>query len=81
MAGACSGSTSGGIKVFRFQIAMALLKKQLLNLIHPSGIFIQRYNKRPVNEEIIRSVVAFGLTFSSLSWYWLARYRQWDWIR
>ncbi|EJL6277985.1 TrkH family potassium uptake protein [Vibrio cholerae] len=63
MAGACSGSTSGGIKVFRFQIAMALLKKQLLNLIHPSGIFIQRYNKRPVNEEIIRSVVAFGLTF------------------
>lgn len=63
MAGACSGSTSGGIKVFRFQIAMALLKKQLLNLIHPSGIFIQRYNKRPVNEEVIRSVVAFGLTF------------------
>ncbi|WP_119468849.1 TrkH family potassium uptake protein [Vibrio cholerae] len=63
MAGACSGSTSGGIKVFRFQIAMALLKKQLLNLIPPSGIFIQRYNKRPVNEEIIRSVVAFGLTF------------------
>ncbi|EGU17778.1 potassium uptake protein TrkH [Vibrio mimicus SX-4] len=63
MAGACSGSTSGGIKVFRFQIAMALLKKQLLNLVHPSGIFIQRYNQRPVNEEIIRSVVAFGLTF------------------
>ncbi|MGL4191361.1 MAG: TrkH family potassium uptake protein [Vibrio sp.] len=63
MAGACSGSTSGGIKVFRFQIAMALLKKQLLNLIHPSGIFIQRYNQRPVNEEIIRSVVAFALTY------------------
>ena len=63
MAGACSGSTSGGIKIFRFQIAAALLKKQMMKLIHPSGIFVQRYNHRPVNDDIVRSVVAFGLTF------------------
>lgn len=63
MAGACSGSTSGGIKVFRFQIAMTLLNKQIMKLIHPSGIFVQRYNQRPVNDDIVRSVVAFGLMF------------------
>ncbi|MBF9001077.1 MULTISPECIES: TrkH family potassium uptake protein [Vibrio] len=63
MTGACSGSTAGGIKIFRFQIAMALLKKQMMNLIHPSGVFVQRYNQRPVNEDIVRSVVAFGITF------------------
>ncbi|MGD8112616.1 TrkH family potassium uptake protein [Vibrio sp. TRT 21S02] len=63
MAGACSGSTSGGIKVFRFQIAMTLLNKQMMKLIHPSGVFVQRYNQRPVNDDIVRSVVAFGLTF------------------
>lgn len=63
MAGACSGSTSGGIKVFRFQIAMTLLNKQIMKLIHPSGIFVQRYNHRPVNDDIVRSVVAFGLMF------------------
>ncbi|PMH45386.1 potassium transporter TrkH [Vibrio sp. 10N.286.49.B3] len=63
MMGACSGSTSGGIKVFRFQIALTLLNKQMLKLIHPSGVFIQRYNHRPVNDDIIRSVVAFGLMF------------------
>lgn len=63
MTGACSGSTAGGIKIFRFQIAMALLKKQMLNLIHPNGVFVQRYNQRPVNEDIVRSVVAFGITF------------------
>ncbi len=62
-AGACSGSTSGGIKVFRFQIAMTLLNKQIMKLVHPSGIFVQRYNHRPVNDDIVRSVVAFGLTF------------------
>lgn len=63
MIGACSGSTSGGIKIFRFQIAFTLLNKQMMKLIHPSGVFIQRYNKRPVNDDIVRSVVAFGLTF------------------
>ncbi|GAM71037.1 potassium uptake protein trkH [Vibrio sp. JCM 19236] len=63
MMGACSGSTAGGIKVFRFQIANTLLKIQMMKLIHPSGVFVQRYNKRTVNDEIIRSVVAFSLTF------------------
>jgi trk system potassium uptake protein TrkH len=63
MAGACSGSTAGGIKIFRFQIAMTLLNKQIMKLVHPSGVFVQRYNQRPVNDDIVRSVVAFGLMF------------------
>lgn len=61
--GACSGSTSGGIKIFRFQVALSLLKKQFLQLIHPSAIIVQKYNQRPVTEEIVRSVVAFAITF------------------
>jgi trk system potassium uptake protein TrkH len=63
IAGACSGSTSGGVKIFRFQVAFALLKKQMMRLIHPSGVFVQRYNQRPVNDDIINSVVAFALSF------------------
>lgn len=61
--GACSGSTAGGIKIFRFQIAATLLNKQMMRLVHPSGVFVQKYNQRPVNDDIIRSVVAFVLTF------------------
>lgn len=63
LSGACSGSTAGGIKIFRFQIAITLLNKQMMKLIHPSGVFVQRYNQRPVNDDIVRSVVAFGITF------------------
>ncbi len=63
MTGACSGSTSGGIKLFRFQVALSLLKIQLLKLIHPSGVFVQRYNRKKVGEDIVRSVVAFSLLF------------------
>jgi trk system potassium uptake protein TrkH len=63
MTGACSGSTSGGIKLFRFQVARSLLKIQLMKLIHPRGVFVQRYNRKKVSEDIVRSVVAFSLLF------------------
>ena len=61
--GGCSGSTTGGAKIFRFQIAFSLLKKHIHQLVHPSGLFIQRYNNRTVNEDIVRALVAFAITF------------------
>lgn len=61
--GACSGSTAGGIKIFRFQIAMSLLKRQLLLLMHPRGIFPQKYNNRIVSDDILRSLIAFVLAY------------------
>lgn len=61
--GACSGSTSGGLKIFRIQIAGALFQKQARQLMHPAGVFPQKYNGRPVNDAIIRSIVAFVLGY------------------
>ncbi|MFM2486912.1 TrkH family potassium uptake protein [Celerinatantimonas yamalensis] len=71
LVGACSGSTAGGLKIFRLQIAATLFHKQVRQLLYPRGIFPQRYNGRPVNDDIVRSVVAFtvayGLTIIVLS--------------
>ncbi|PCF95745.1 TrkH family potassium uptake protein [Vreelandella nigrificans] len=61
--GGCSGSTSGGMKVFRFQIAMMMLLNQLRYLIHANGVFTSRYNHQPVTSDISRSVVAFSFFF------------------
>ena len=61
--GACSGSTSGGFKLFRLQIAGALFQKQARQLMHPAGVFPQKYNGRPVNDAIVRSIVAFALSY------------------
>ncbi|NLS14359.1 TrkH family potassium uptake protein [Vibrio sp. SM6] len=61
--GACSGSTAGGFKIFRLQIAHTLLNLQINKLIHPRGVFIQKYNARPVTDDIVRSVVAFALSY------------------
>ncbi|BAJ00030.1 TrkH family potassium uptake protein [Shewanella violacea] len=62
-AGSCSGSTSGGIKIFRFQIAIAIMREQLKQQFHPNGVFRQRYNNRPIGDDIVRSLVTFILLF------------------
>ncbi|WP_280178413.1 TrkH family potassium uptake protein [Modicisalibacter radicis] len=61
--GGCSGSTSGGMKIFRFQIGQVMLTNQLRFLVHTSGTFPQRYNGRRLPEEVIRGVIAFSFFF------------------
>lgn len=61
--GGCSGSTSGGMKVFRFQLSYLFLRSQVRRLVHPSGVFTIRYNGKPVGDDIMLSAVAFSFLF------------------
>ncbi|WP_236865803.1 TrkH family potassium uptake protein [Candidatus Hydrogenosomobacter endosymbioticus] len=81
--GGCSGSTTGGIKIFRIQIIYRLTKNQLLQLLKPFGIFPTLYNRTEVTESILSGIlmavflhiagllaVAFGLVcYGSGIWY------------
>lgn len=57
--GGCSGSTTGGIKVFRLQIFGGLMKEQVLTAIHPRAIISRRYNGRLISSEIIASSISY----------------------
>ncbi|AQT59522.1 TrkH family potassium uptake protein [Cellvibrio sp. PSBB023] len=57
--GGCSGSTSGGIKVFRLQIFAGLVKEQIITAIHPRAIISRRYNGRLISSEIIASSISY----------------------
>ena len=61
--GGCSGSTSGGMKMFRFQLSMLLLREQMIRLLHPRVAMGRRYNGRIIGDEIIASSVAFSFIF------------------
>ncbi|WP_299809782.1 TrkH family potassium uptake protein [uncultured Shewanella sp.] len=61
--GSCSGSTSGGIKIFRFQIAGVIMREQLKQQFHPNGVFKERYNNHIIRGDIVRSLVTFILLF------------------
>ena len=57
--GGCAGSTTCGVKIFRFQILYAATKTQIRHLLHPHGVFVPNYNGRPVSQEVIVSVLSF----------------------
>lgn len=57
--GGCAGSTTCGIKVFRFQVLYAACRTQLHTLLHPHGVFIPYYNRQRISDEVIVSVLSF----------------------
>jgi len=57
--GGCSGSTSGGIKTYRLQVASLLARSHLQHLISPHRIVTLLYNGRRLPEDVPFSVVAF----------------------
>lgn len=62
--GGCSGSTTGGLKMFRFQVAYSLLRCGLKQLVHPRAVIVQKYNGHPLDEEIVRSILTFSFFFT-----------------
>ena len=63
--GGCAGSTTCGIKVFRFQVLYASARTQIHHLLQPHGVFIPYYNRRPIPDEVITSVLSFFFVFGA----------------
>jgi trk system potassium uptake protein TrkH len=59
LSGACAGSTSGGVKIYRFQIAWKICLRQLRGLIEPNSISQMSFNGRRLQPEILSSVLTF----------------------
>lgn len=57
--GGCSGSTAGGIKLYRLQVAGTLSRSHFLHLMSPNRIVTLTYNKRRLPADVPFSVVAF----------------------
>lgn len=61
--GGCTGSTSGGIKIFRFEVMAVMLKTHFRRLLFPRGVFPRSYDNKPLSDEVVGSVVAFFAVF------------------
>jgi len=61
--GGCAGSTTCGIKVFRFQVLYATAEAQIHRLVQPHGVYVPHFNKQPITEEIAGSVMGFFFLF------------------
>jgi trk system potassium uptake protein TrkH len=65
--GGCSGSTAGGIKIFRLQILWLMLRQQTEKVRAPHGLFQVRYNGKLVDNDLQASVGVFFFVFL-LAW-------------
>ena len=57
--GGCAGSTTCGIKIFRFQILGIFILNQIKKLIYPHGIFPMKYNNEKISNPFIYSIMTF----------------------
>lgn len=71
MLGGCAGSTTGGIRIFRFQILYEITIVQIKKLIYPNGVFIPTYNDTPILRFVPTSVMSFlfiyAITYACLA--------------
>ena len=57
--GGCAGSTSCGIKIFRFQVLYAEVRERLAKVLYPNGVFVKRFNGRPLDARVPLAVTTF----------------------
>ncbi|CAA7612947.1 TrkH family potassium uptake protein [Magnetospirillum sp. SS-4] len=62
--GGCAGSTTGGIKVFRFQLLFADALVQMRRLLRPHAVLIASFNRRPIPEDVLGSVMGFLFVYA-----------------
>ena len=62
--GGCAGSTAGGMKVSRIIIGTKTIKKELSHLIHPRSIKILKFEGKPIEHSVLRSVNVYFMAYA-----------------
>ena len=57
--GGCTGSTAGGVKIWRYQMLHAVLRAELKRLVRRHGVGRVTFNRRPVPDAVMDAVMAF----------------------
>jgi trk system potassium uptake protein TrkH len=61
--GACSGSSAAGLSVFRVQLVVAVLKREVRRIGNPSAVDPIRYQGRPVEDDVLNALILFVSSF------------------
>jgi trk system potassium uptake protein TrkH len=57
--GGCAGSTGGAIKNIRILLLFKIMKRELLQIIHPRAVYSVRIGKKAVDEKTLTEVLGF----------------------
>ena len=57
--GGCAGSTTGGLKVFRFQILFKFINLHFKKMLQPHSVVVTQFNNKKITESTYESVTTF----------------------
>jgi len=63
LVGGSTGSTAGGMKVMRLGILIKYARREILRLIHPHAVVTIKWDRMPVSQEVLSSVVGFSIYY------------------
>jgi trk system potassium uptake protein TrkH len=61
--GGCTGSTSGGIKALRFELAFILIRNQIQRLYLPNAVLGMSYKGQALSGDVVKSAMIFIFIF------------------
>lgn len=62
--GGCSGSTSGGFKMFRIAILIAYVRALLRRMVRPHRVAVPRYQGQAVSGNVLEGVLVFAVLYA-----------------
>jgi trk system potassium uptake protein TrkH len=66
LAGACAGSTGGGLKCLRLLLLARAAKREFVKLVHPNAVYAVRLNGRAVDDGTLSGVLVFFFMYVSV---------------
>jgi trk system potassium uptake protein TrkH len=67
LVGGCSGSTTGALKLLRFQILWIDAQAHMARLVSPSRVMPRIYQGRPLRDDVVHSVLVFISLYFALT--------------
>lgn len=61
--GACAGSTSGGVKIIRYELLIKNSFNEIKKLIHPNAVVPVRHNGKAISNDIVSKIAAFVMLY------------------
>jgi len=64
--GGSAGSAAGSVKIVRWYVVQQTIVRELFTTVHPEAVRPVRLSDAPIDEDTIRSVIVFVMTFLAL---------------
>jgi trk system potassium uptake protein TrkH len=61
--GGCTGSTTGSIKIFRWQVLAQSMLTQMQRMLKPHRVLVPLYQGKPLDDDVIGSVINFAFAY------------------